>query len=154
MYMRRERPGNSFQTTALVHEVWLRIASTSNLSFEDRAQFFALSSQIMRRILVDAARARTSAKRGGQLPRPECADDLNIADLNIGNDAAKSAGLLALDAALDTLAQVDARKAHVIELRFFGGLTIDETASVLGISTQSVMRDWKLAKAWLIRELG
>jgi RNA polymerase sigma factor (TIGR02999 family) len=152
MYMRRERPGNSFQTTALVHEAWLRIASTGNLSFKDRAQFFALSSQIIRRILIDAARARASAKRGEARP-PERLEDL-AADVNIGSDPAKSAALLALDAALDTLAQVDTRKARIIELRFYGGLSVDETAAVLGISAQTVMRDWKLAKAWLIRELG
>jgi RNA polymerase sigma factor (TIGR02999 family) len=154
MYMRGERPGNGFQTTALVHEAWLRIASSSNLSFEDRAQFFALSSQIMRRILIDAARARASAKRGGEALASKRLDYSVIANLNVGDDAAKSATLLALDTALDRLAQADARKARVIELRFFGGLSVDETAAVLGISAQSVMRDWKLAKAWLIRELG
>jgi RNA polymerase sigma factor (TIGR02999 family) len=124
------------------------------LSFNDRAQFFALSSQIMRRILIDAARARASAKRGGEAPPLEPIDDLALADLNIGKDQAKSAALLALDAALDRLADVDPRKSRVIELRFFGGLSVDETATILGISAQSVMRDWKLAKAWLIRELG
>jgi RNA polymerase sigma-70 factor, ECF subfamily len=149
MHMRRERPGNSFQTTALVHEAWLRIASTGNLSLDDRAQFFALSSQVMRRILIDAARARASAKRGGEAPRPAHLDDVEI-----GHETGKSVHLIALDAALDRLARIDARKARVIELRFFGGLSVDETAAALGISAQSVMRDWKLAKAWLIRELG
>ncbi len=146
-YMRRERPGYTLQTTALVNETYLRLVDVNSVNWQDRAHFFAVSAQIMRRILVDAARARTSVKRGGPGPRVHL-DEVADASLQQASE------LVALDEALDTLAQTDARKAQVIELRFFGGLSVKETAEVLKISPQSVMRDWKLAKAWVLRELN
>jgi len=152
-YMRRERAGNTIQTTALVNEAYLRIVDVKNVNWQDRVHFFALSAQMMRRILVDAARARASAKRGGQVKRVNHSSAFNldeIPDVGIGRDRE----LVAIDDALNTLAQIDPRKSRVIELRFFGGLSVEETAEVLRISPQSVMRDWKLAKAWLIRELA
>jgi RNA polymerase sigma-70 factor, ECF subfamily len=151
-HMRKERE-NTLQTTALVHEAYLRLVDAKGLACTDRTHFFALSAQIMRRILVDAARARVSAKRGGDAPPVDHSEALNLEEI-AGNVSQKGAEVLALDQALDDLARVDARKARVIELRFFGGLSVEETAEVLQISPQSVMRDWKLARAWLVRELG
>jgi RNA polymerase sigma factor (TIGR02999 family) len=151
-HMRTERE-NTLQTTALVNEAYLRLVDAKGLACKDRTHFFALSAQIMRRILVDAARARVSAKRGGDAPRLDHSEAVNLDDF-AGNVSQKSAEVLALDQALDDLARVDSRKARVIELRFFGGLSVEETADVLQISAQSVMRDWKLARAWLVRELG
>jgi len=146
-YMAKERPGNSLQATALVNEAFLRLVEVDNVRWQDRAHFFAVSAQMMRRILVDAARARGSEKRGGAVVK---------VDLNESIDAMPDRGgqLVALDEALDALAQFDPRKAKVIEMRFFGGLSVEETAEVLKISAQSVMRDWKLARAWLMREMG
>ena len=150
-YMRHERSGLTLQSTALVHEVYLRLTRAQDVDWHDRVHFFALSAQIMRRILVDAARARTAAKRGGGAE----ADHSSAIDFDrmpaAGADAAAS--LCALDDALDSLARLDPRRAKVIELRFFGGLSVEETADVLQISPQSVMRDWRLARAWLAREL-
>jgi len=145
-HMAGERGGRTLQTTALVNEAYLRLVDSAQVQWQDRAHFFAIASQLMRRILVDAARARGSAKRWGVAGR---------ADLDAGMIAEPGRGreLIALDDALDRLAKFDERKAKVIELRFFGGLSVDETALVLQISPQSVMRDWKLAKAWLEREM-
>jgi RNA polymerase sigma factor (TIGR02999 family) len=145
--MRGENPGNSLQATALVNEVYLRLVDVTSVGWQDRAHFFAIAAQTMRRILVDAARARGSAKRGGGMPR------LN---LNESIDAApeRDHQILALDDAMDALAEFDPRKAKVVELRFFAGLSVEETAEVLKISPQSVMRDWKLARAWLLRALS
>ena len=151
-HMRKERE-NTLQTTALVNEAYLRLVDAKGLACKDRTHFFALSAQIMRRILVDDARARVSAKRGGDAARLDHSEAVNLDEI-AGNVSQKSAEVLALDQALDELAGVDARKARVIELRFFGGLSVEETAEVLQISAQSVMRDWKLARAWLVRELG
>jgi RNA polymerase sigma factor (TIGR02999 family) len=151
-HMRNERPGNTLESTALVHEAFLRLVDVQRADWKDRAHFFAVASQMMRRILVDAARARLSAKRGGDLQREEHsgAPDLDqIPDLSSRRDGE----LLAIHEALDALVRIDARKARVIELRFFGGMSVDETAVVLAVSPQTVMRDWKLAKAWLTREL-
>jgi RNA polymerase sigma factor (TIGR02999 family) len=145
-HMRRESPGNTLQTTALVNEAYLRLVDATSVSWRDRAHFFALSAQMMRRILVDAARARTAAKRGGAA-RPVYLDE--IPDVS----TERASELLALDEALNNLSQMDPRKVKVIELRFFGGLTVEETAEVLAISPQSVMRDWRLAKVWVLREL-
>lgn len=152
-YMRNERAGNTLQTTALVNEAYLRLVDAKRVAWQDRVHFFAVSAQMMRRILVDAARARGSAKRGGQVKRVNhsAAFDLDeIPDVSTGRDRE----LVAIDDALNELAEMDPRKARVIELRFFGGLSVEETGEVLKISPQSVMRDWKLAKAWLTRELA
>ena len=145
--MRRERPGQTLQTTALVNEAYLRLVDVTNVSWQDRAHFFAVAAQIMRRILVDAARARASAKRGGRAPRVSLDQTPEVS-------TSRASELMRIDDALNTLKRVDPRKAQVIELRFFGGLTVDETAEALKISPQSVMRDWKLAKAWVLRELS
>jgi RNA polymerase sigma factor (TIGR02999 family) len=151
-HMRTERE-NTLQTTALVHEAYLRLVDAKGLECKDWTHFFALSAQVMRRILVDAARARVAAKRGGDAPALNHSEAINLDEI-AGSASEKSAEVLALDQALDDLARVDSRKARVIELRFFGGLSVEETAAVLQISAQSVMRDWKLARAWLVRELG
>jgi RNA polymerase sigma-70 factor, ECF subfamily len=145
--MRAENPGGTLQTTALVNEAYLRLVGATNLAWQDRVHFFAVSAQIMRRILVDAARSRVSARRGGPAPH------LNL-DENLDASPQRARELIALDDSLNVLAQMDPRKARVIELRFFGGLSVEETAEVLKISPQSIMRDWKLAKAWLISEMG
>jgi RNA polymerase sigma factor (TIGR02999 family) len=145
-YMRRESPGHTLQATALVNEVYLRLVDAAQVGWQDRAHFFALSAEMMRRILVDAARARQSARRGGPARRV----DLNAVP-EVGLTRADE--LVALDDALHSLAEVDARKVKVIELRFFGGLSVEETAEVLHVSPRSVLRDWQLAKAWLQREL-
>ena len=147
-YMRRERAGHTLQTTALVNEVYLRLVNVTGLDWKDRAHFFAVSAQMMRRILVDSARARASARRRGGV-RASSVNLDQVPDLS-----GRGGELIALDDALNTLAQMDPRKARVTELRFFGGLSVEETAEVLKVSPQSVMRDWKLAKAWLKRELS
>jgi RNA polymerase sigma factor (TIGR02999 family) len=145
--MRNERMGLTIQATALVNEVYLRLVEVTGASWQDRAHFFAVSANIMRRILVDQARARGSGKRGGAAQRVHLEDAPEIASPNRDRE------IVALDDALNQLAELDPRKAKVIELRFFGGLSAEETAEVLGISAQSVLRDWKLAKAWLQREM-
>lgn len=152
-YARRERPGISMQTTALVNEAYVRLARVTELNWKDRTHFFAISAQIMRRILVDAARARASAKRGGTARTVEHSTAVNLDEVA---DACSQRGreLIAVDDALAALEQIDTRKCRIVELRFFGGLSVEETADVLGISPQTVMRDWKLAKAWLGRELN
>jgi RNA polymerase sigma-70 factor, ECF subfamily len=146
-YMHRERPGQTLQTTALVHEAYLRLVHAANVTWQDRVHFFAVAAQIMRRILVDSARARTSAKRGAGAP-------LVSLDQAPEVSTARAAELVLLDDALAGLERMDPRKAQVVELRFFGGLNVEGTAEALKISPQSVMRDWKLAKAWLLREIG
>ena len=152
-YMRNERAGNTLQATALVNQAYLRQVDAKNAGWNDRLHFFAVSAALMRRILVDAARARASGKRGGQFKRAGHSTAFNLDEIpDLGSKRAVE--LTALDDALNSLAQFDARKAKVIELRFFGGLSVDETAEALGLSAQSVMRDWKLAKAWLMRELS
>jgi len=149
---RKERTEATLQTTALVHEAYLRLVGLNQIGWRDRAHFFALSAETMRRILVDAARARTSSKRGGQAGRlPAFTPILNIEDLNLS--PTRDRELISIDDALNAMAQFDGRKARVVELRFFGGLSVEEAAAVLQVSTQTVMRDWRLAKAWLTREL-
>ncbi|HWC99148.1 MAG TPA: sigma-70 family RNA polymerase sigma factor [Candidatus Sulfopaludibacter sp.] len=145
-YMRRETPDNTLRTTALVNEAYLRLINAKDVGWQDRAHFFAVAAQTMRRILVDAARARVREKRGGEQ---------QIVNLNESVDAivVRDSHLIGLDDALTALASIDPRKVKVIEMRFFGGLSVEETAAVLGISTQSVLRDWKLGRAWLTREL-
>jgi RNA polymerase sigma-70 factor, ECF subfamily len=145
-HMARERPGQTLQTTALVNEAYVRLVDLRHVSWRDRAHFFALASRMIRRVLIDAARARGSAKRGGGAPDAPFDELLMVS-------REPPADVLALDDALNALAALDQRKAQVVELRFFGGLTVEETADVLGVSPETVKRDWKLAKAWLRREL-
>jgi RNA polymerase sigma factor (TIGR02999 family) len=145
-YMRQREP-QTLQTTALAHEAYLRLVGAEGLRWQDRVHFFAVAAQMMRRILVDAARARMATKRQGGVLRVTFSEEIPI---STGQDM----NLLALDDALAALARLDARKARVVELRFFGGLSVDETAEVLRISPDSVMRDWRLAKPWLAREVG
>ncbi len=146
-YMRNERAGNTLQTTALVNEVYLRLVDVKNVTWEHRAQFFAISAQMMRRILVDAARARGTDKRGG-----------GAVKINVDESAVFSpepdAAIVALDDALQALANIAPRQAKVVELRYFGGLSVQQTVQVMGISERTVMRDWEFAKAWLSRELS
>jgi RNA polymerase sigma factor (TIGR02999 family) len=145
-YMARERGGQTIQTTALVHELYLRLVRQERVSWQDRAHFFAIAAQLMRRILVDHARKRRNNKRGG--------DNVRVPLEAAATVSAERAGeIAALDDALTSLFQVDQRKARVVELRFFGGLSIEEAAAVLGVSPGTVMRDWTLAKAWLRREV-
>jgi len=143
-YMRHQAPGNTLQTTALVNEAYLHLVDAAGVNWQDRAHFFAVCARIMRGILVDSARARGSVRRGGGTPRGRCSNLTSERDRE----------LVAVDDALKLLAEMDPRKARVIELRFFGGLSVEETAEVLKLSPQSVMRDWKLAKAWLTREMS
>jgi RNA polymerase sigma-70 factor (ECF subfamily) len=144
--MAGERPGHPLQTTALVNEAYLRLIDSSRVRWQNRAHFFAVSAQLMRRILVDVARARRKLKRGGDAVQVSWDEALAVS-------TQPSADLIALDEALKTLATFDERKSTIVELRFFGGLSVDETAEVLKISPTTVMRDWGLAKAWLLREL-
>ena len=146
-FMKDERPGRTIQTTALVHEAYLKLIDVINVDWQHRAHFFAISAQIMRRILLDRARRRVAAKRGGAAPRVNLDE---VADIGSG----QARELIALDDALNVLAKVDPRKAQVIELRFFAGLSVEETAEVLKVSSDTVKRDWKLARAWLLAELG
>ena len=134
-------------TTALVNEAYLRLIDRKQSSWQDRAHFFAVCAKTMRRILVDHARARHAAKRGGGAPQITLNEAASVAP-------EQASDLLAIDEALEALARTDGRKGRVVELRFFGGLTIEETAEVLMISPETVRRDWRLAKAWLLRELG
>jgi len=146
-YMRNERAGNTLQTTALVNEMYLRLVDVKEVDWKQRAQFFAMCAQMMRRILVDAARARGSHKRGGGAVK------VNVDDVPVLSPE-RDASLLALDDALETFAQLSPRQAKLVELRYFGGLTEEETAEVLKISVRTVRRDWIFAKAWLTRELS
>ena len=146
-FMRNEQPGRTMQTTALVHEAYLKLIDVSNVDWQHRAHFFAIAAQAMRHILLDHARRRLAAKRGGAAARVNLDE---VAD--IGTERASE--LIALDDALSALAKVDPRKAQVIELRFFAGLSVEETAEVLKVSADTVMRDWRLARAWLLAELG
>jgi RNA polymerase sigma factor (TIGR02999 family) len=145
-YMRREKAGNSLQTTALVNEAYLRLVDLQLVSWQDRAHFFAISANLMRRILVDRARARATGKRGGRALKL-------VLNESIDGSPLRSQQLIRLDDALNALAQTDERKARVVELRFFGGLTVEETAQVLKISPDTARRDWKASRAWLLREL-
>ena len=144
-YMAGERTGHTLQSTALVNEAYLRLVQANHVRWQNRAHFFAVSAQLMRRILVDFARSRQYAKRGGNAPMLS----LDQAPVAISD----CAELVALDDALSALAAVDPRKSQVVELRFFGGLSVEETAEVLKVSVETVMRDWKLARVWLRREL-
>jgi len=145
-YMKNEATGNSIQATALVHEVYLRLIDVTKVEWQARAQFFALAAQMMRRILVDAARARNSDKRGGKAPK------VNIEETAVISPA-PDRSILALDGALTAFSEVAPRQAKVVELRYFGGLNTEEIVAALNISPRTVRRDWDIAKAWLWREL-
>jgi RNA polymerase sigma factor (TIGR02999 family) len=145
-YMRRENPGHTLQATALVNEAYFRLVDQKSVHWQNRAHFFAIAAQIMRRILLNHARDRHRAKRGGQ------AVQVSLSEVAVA-DEQKSVELIALDEALGRLAETDERKCRVVELRYFGGLSVEETAEVLGVSVVTVARDWKLAKAWLAREI-
>jgi RNA polymerase sigma factor (TIGR02999 family) len=146
-YMRKERPGHTLQTSALVHEAYVRLVDQTDVEWQNRAHFYGIAAQMMRRILVDHARSRQYAKRGGDA-RPVSLDEVAIVSEE------RTAEVIALDEALAGLAVIDQRKSQIVELRFFGGLSIEETAGVLAVSPGTVMRDWTLAKAWLRREMG
>ncbi len=146
-YMFGERLGHTLQATALVNEAYLRLVNSREVNWKNRAHFFAVSAQLMRRILVDAARARGYQKRGGEALKVTLDEEL-VGPLEKGRD------LVALDDALKVLSEVDPRKSRVVELRSFGGLGVKETAEVLRVSPETVMRDWRLAKAWLKREMS
>jgi RNA polymerase sigma factor (TIGR02999 family) len=152
-HMRNQPEGHTLQSTALVHELFLRLVDANTTDWRDRVHFFAVSAAAMRQILVDSARARQAVKRGGQLQRVQHSSAINFDEMPDLNSR-RGAELVALDDALNALATLDPRKARVIELRFFGGLSVEETAEVLNLSPQSVMRDWKLAKVWLQREMS
>ena len=147
LQMRAERDNHTLQTTALVNEAFLRLVDLRRIRWQDRAHFLALSARLMRRILVDHARSRNYQKRGGG------AANLTLDEALIGS-VERSADLVALDDALEDLARVDARKSQVVELRFFGGLSVEETAQALKISAETVTRDWRLAKVWLLRQVS
>jgi RNA polymerase sigma-70 factor (ECF subfamily) len=144
-YLKRERPGHSLQATALVNEAYMRLVDQERMQWQNRAQFFAVSAQLMRRILVDHAR-RHNLKRGGGAPHVSLEEAAVV-----GGD--QGADLVALDDAMNALARLDPRKVQVVEMRFFGGLSVEETAEVLKVSPVTVMRDWSTARAWLYREL-
>lgn len=145
-YMQRERPGHSLQTTALVNEVYIRLVDYKRMQWQDRAHFFAVAAQVMRRILVDHARNH-NIKRGAGVPHVAL-DEVAV----VSGD--RTGDLVALDDAMNALSRLDARKVQIIEMRFFGGLSVEETAEVLKVSPATVRRDWSIAKLWLYRELG
>jgi RNA polymerase sigma factor (TIGR02999 family) len=146
-YMAGESPGHTLQTTALVNEAYLRLVDVKNMNWQNRAHFFGVSAQLMRRILVDFARSRRSLKRGGQTLTVSLEEGLIVS-------RARGADVVALDDALKKLAAMDPRRSRVVELRFFGGLSAEEAAEVLKVSAETVLHDWKLAKVWLVRELS
>lgn len=145
-YMGRERRGHTLQTTALVNEAFLKLTDARRVRWQDRAHFLGISARLMRRVLVDHARRRGYLKRGGDVQRVTLHEGLVTS-------AEPALDVVALDRALEALAKVDARKSRIIELRFFGGLSVEETAEVLHVSADTVKRDWRLAKLWLLREL-
>jgi len=144
--MAGERPGHTLQPTALVNEAYLRLVTLKQIQWQDRAHFFAMGARLMRRILVDVARSHGYQKRGGGAKQVTFTQALDVAD-------DKPTDIVALNDALDALAQVDERKSQVVELRFFGGLSVEETAEVLNVSRETVKRDWSFAKLWLLRQL-
>jgi RNA polymerase sigma factor (TIGR02999 family) len=146
-YLRRERPGHTLQSTALVHEAYLRLIDQRNVHWQNRAHFFGVAAQMIRRILVDHARATHAAKRGAGVPR------LSL-DSGIDAGVERDLDLVALDDALEALSHLDPQQSRIIELRFFGGLSVEETAEVLEVSPATVKREWSSARAWLFRELS
>jgi RNA polymerase sigma factor (TIGR02999 family) len=146
-YLRRERPGHTLQPTALVHEAYLRLVDQTHANWRNRAQFFGVAAQLMRRILIDHARGQQSAKRGSGEARLSLDEALEVAQ-------EKEPDLIALDDALRALAAFDPRQSRIVELRYFGGLSIEETAEVLGLAPITIRREWEIAKAWLYRQLN
>ena len=147
-YMRDERPGHTLQATALVHEAYVRLIGQKRVSWQNRAHFFGIAAQLMRRILIDHARRRQAAKRG-------VGGTLRLtAGVDVAGEPEQDFDLLAIDGALSRLEQLDAAQARIVELRFFGGLTVEETAEVAGVSTATVKREWRTARAWLRHEVG
>ncbi|MEP6819351.1 MAG: sigma-70 family RNA polymerase sigma factor [bacterium] len=149
-YVQREREGQTLQTTALVNEAYIRLAGSANIAWQNRAHFYAVTAQVMRRILIDHARRRHYLKHGGEAQRVAFDEAAKEAALM---SQPRAAELLALDEALDELAKLDPRKSQVVELRYFGGLNIEETARVLDVSAMTVRRDWRAAKAWLYKKV-
>ena len=145
-YMARERVGHTLQTTALVNEAYLRLVDAQHVDWQDRAHFLGIAARLMRRVLVDHARRRDGKKRGAGGPKVELDEAMAVVP-------APDVALLGLDRALEALAAVDERKSRVVEMRYFGGMTVEETAAALEISTDTVKREWRLAKLWLLREL-
>ena len=145
-YLRHERPGHTFQTTALVHEAYLKLVDEKNANWQNRVHFFAAAAQVMRHVLVDYARKRRASKRGGDYCR------LSLDEATISSEE-KDTDLLALNEALNNLATIDTQQSRVVELRVFGGLTVEETAEALGISPRTVKREWSMAKAWLHKQI-
>ncbi len=146
-HLRRERPGHTLQTTALIHETYIRLVDQRHVRWQNRAHFFGIAAQLMRRILVDHARSRHRAKRGGSAVRLTLGEAMNVA-------AGQEVDFVALDEALNRLAEIDPQQSRIVELRYFSGLSIEETAEVMGISPATVKRDWSMARAWLHRELS
>jgi RNA polymerase sigma-70 factor, ECF subfamily len=147
-YLRRERSNHTLQPTALVHEAYMKLIDQSRVKWQNRAHFFGIAAQVMRRILMDHARKHTAEKRGGDAELLPIEEEILI----VSHD--KSAELVALDDALNQLAEMDERKAKIVELRYFGGLSIEETAEVLGVSVPTINREWRMAKAWLYSEIA
>jgi RNA polymerase sigma-70 factor (ECF subfamily) len=146
-YMRRERPDHTLQTTALVNEAYIKLLGQSDALWENRVYFFAIAAKVMRQILIDYARTRRYAKRGGGVVKLTLDETATLSDQRAGE-------LVALDEALQRLEEIDPRKSQVVELRFFGGLTIDETAGFLNVSRNTVTRDWEMARAWLYQQVS
>lgn len=146
-FMRRQNPGHTLQTTALVNEAFIRLVDSNRVNWQDRNHFFAISAQLMRRVLVDVARRKNSLKRGGERIQVTLDDRLNVSD-------EKETDLIALDEAMSMLAELNPRQSQIVELRYFGGLTEEQIADTLEISSRTVRRDWNLARAWLFRELN
>jgi RNA polymerase sigma factor (TIGR02999 family) len=144
--MRNERPGRTIQATALVHEAYLKLVDIDNVDWQHRAHFFAVSAQVMRRILLERARRSRASKRGGEAVRIDLDEAPDVASVRAGE-------VIALDDALSAMAAIDPRKARVVEMRFFAGLSVEETAEVLKVSADTVVRDWRLARAWLRAEM-
>lgn len=145
-YLRMEKPGHTLQPTALVHEAWLRLIDQTRVDWQNRAQFFGVAAQMMRRILVDHAKTKHREKRGGDAVKLSLDDAINLS-------RERAADLIALDDALDELTRIDGRKSRVVELRYFAGFSVEETAQILEVSPDTVMRDWKMAKAWLYQRI-
>src|SRR5215469_11630520 len=146
-FMAAEQTGHPLQTTALIHEVYLRLVDANSIDWQNRAHFYAICARLMRRILIDFARSRNYQKRGAGFAHIQLEEAVTVSEA-VGSE------MLAVDEALKQLAAIDSRKSEVVEMRFFGGLTAEETAAALGVSPDTVLRDWKLAKAWLLRELS